>query len=384
MNATLLSWLYQQTRGGAPRSSERMARLMQALDLPHPNKVVLVAGTNGKGTVATTLSAALTSAGYQTGTFVSPHIEQFNERISVNGVLIPDNRVAAGISALQARQDTLQAIEPTFFELTLALALAYFSEEHVQFAVIEAGVGVQHDATNALSNIVASVISSVSLDHTNVLGPTTAHIAADKAHAIKPGITTFSGVTDPALQRVFQDRANEVGGTLVTIAPTAQFAPTKAAPELRLAAATARSLGLAEEYVEHVFAAPRLPARRERFTVAGNRTVILDGAHNEAAAKRLVTELPEQYTLLFAALAKKDGQTLLRTLTPHQGEVFSTAADPFETPPPVPGTTFVANPVAALHAALAAVPAGGTLVVAGSFYLAGAVRATLRELQNFR
>ena len=383
MNTTLLPWLYQQTRGGAPRSSARMAGLITALNLPLPPRVILVAGTNGKGTITTTVSAALVSAGYRTGTFVSPHIEQFNERISVGGVLIPDSRVASGIRWLQAHQAILDRITPTFFELTLALALAYFAEENVEYAVIEAGVGVAHDATNALGNIVASAISTVSLDHTNVLGATVHDIAADKAHAIKAGITTFSGVTDPELVQLFQARADRVSGTLVTLAATGEFAPAAAAPELRLAAALARSLGLAEEHVAKVFTAPRLPARRERFTVAGNRTVILDGAHNEAAARRLVEELPASYTLLFAALAKKDGAGLLNILRPAQGSVFSTAADPFEATQPVPGTTFIAEPVAALHEALAAVPVGGTLVIAGSFYLAGAVRATLRELQNF-
>lgn len=378
MNTELYNWLYSQTRAGAPRSPERMTELLRVLGLEQPENVVLITGTNGKGTIAKALSFALMHAGYRTGVFISPHVERFTERITVNGREVPELTIDYGIMALQHRQPTFAHISPNFFELALAMAVSHFSTELADYAVIEAGVGVQYDATNALTNVVASVISNVSLDHMNVLGATVAEIAADKAHAIKPGVTTFSGVTDPEIEAVFTARAAQVGGTLVTVPPSDS---AEVPHELRIAAAVARHLGLEPEDVQEVYNAPRLPARRERFMLTDDRTAILDGAHNVAAVERLISELPSDYTLLFAALPKKDGAALLERLWPASNTVFSTVADPREPSERYPRTAFFAKPEEALTRALRTVPPGGTLVIAGSFYLAGAVRQTLMKLQ---
>lgn len=378
-------WLFSQTRGGLPRSRSRMASLIAALDLPEPQNVILISGTNGKGTIATSLGHAFTEARVKVGVFTSPHVEKFNERISVNGELISDRDVRKYIAWLQANQVIVRTYSATFFELSLAIALRYFADRGVTHAVIEAGVGVQQDATNALNNFVLSIISNVSLDHTSVFGNSIAAIARDKAFATRRGIPTITGATGEALEIIY-NRAQVVGGQLYMFDEgddSGLFAaPPGTRPEVRLAAAAARLLELPDHAVSAVFSAPPLPARREVFKVGGGTTVVLDGAHNIAAAERLLEELPDSYVLLFAALPKKDVAGLYKLLSKRASTSYLTKASPFEEAWIGADAPFFEDPVRALEFVLANTENGTTVVVAGSFYLAGALRPVLRGLEK--
>ena len=375
-----LEWLFAQTRGGAPRHVARMRALLEKLALPSPPSVVHVVGTNGKGSVSAMLAAAYSAAGRRTGRFISPHVVDFRERIAVNEVWITETEVLDFIRSLPELE-----LAPAFFELTLALALRHFARESVEIAVIEAGVGARRDATRALGNVRAVVITNVGRDHLETLGPSVRDIARDKAEAIRPDVPTLTGASGEALE-VIREVAAARRSPLYTPASPLFDIPSAcppATPTVRqnqaLAAATLRLQGVPETAIRQGLSRA-LPARVERFRVGG-REIILDGAHNPAAAAALLEQLKRPFTLLFGALPKKLGAETLHVLAPHAGDVIITQIG-LEPPPLRAGHTFVADPEAALNEALCR--GGAQLAITGSFYLAGRLRPRLITLANAR
>lgn len=382
-----LEWLFAQTRG-APRDPARMRALIAALGLRAPPSVVHVVGSNGKGSTAAMLAAGLRATGERAGLFVSPHLEEFRERISVNGEPIGAEAVAAALARWRGAPLPLR---PGFFEWTLALALEHFAREGVTTAVVEAGIGAARDATLVLEPVALTVLTSVSLEHQLVLGDTLAAIAQDKAAALRPGVPAVTGAEGEALEVVraaaaergsplyADDGAAPLFGLPEPFAPLARENPSRYR-NARLAAAGLRLLGADEAAVAQAVASPPLPGRREPFAVRG-RTVLLDGAHNPAACAALAASLEPGFTLLFGALGRKQGEASLRALEPKARAVIVTDVSGEPSALAAPGRLHLSDPEAALLAALEATPAGGTLVVTGSFYLAGALRPRLKALQ---
>ena len=383
-----LNWLYAQTRGGRARDPERMRALLKRLELPQPPLSIHVIGTNGKGTVAAALAAALTASGERTGRFLSPHVVDFCERIAVDGRLVSQQEVTAFVEhAASLRLEPA----PAFFEWTLALALSHFAKEQIETAVIEAGVGAKHDATTVLENVRTVVITNVGRDHLDTLGPTPRDIARDKAAAVRPGVRVVTAATGEALAVITQV-AEERGSPLFTEASHPDlftlpktFTPANPLHEqnMRLAAAALRVDGRTDEEailcgLEH---AP-LPGHMERFALRG-RNVILDGAHNPSAARALRGLLAEPYVLVFGSLPKKLGEETLGVLEPRALQTFVTQADAQKsTIKDAPNRRFIEDPVAALEAALDACPLEACIVVTGSLYLAGRVRPYLVAQQE--
>ena len=161
-----------------------------------------IAGTNGKGSVAHMLASVLQAAGYRTGLYTSPHLHDFRERIRVDGEMIPQEKVAAFLDRY-GKEMTERGL--SYFEMTTAMAFHRFSEAGVEVAVVETGLGGRLDATNVLQPIL-SIITNIGLDHSDILGPTVAHIAAEKAGIIKPGspVVSYGGApeADAVLRRV--------------------------------------------------------------------------------------------------------------------------------------------------------------------------------------
>ena len=371
-------WLFAQTRGGAPRSSGRMTRLLERLGLESPPQVIHVVGTNGKGSVSAAVAAGLTAAGRRTGRFISPHVVDFRERIAVDGAWIAEEEVLEFIQGLPRLEPA-----PAFFELTLALALDHFAREQVAVAVIEAGVGAKHDATTALTNISGVVITTIGRDHLDTLGPTLRDIACDKAEAIREGVWAVTGATREGLEVVRQVAAarhsplhvREAGGQLFDLPELPQLTPT-ARHNAQLAAAALRLCGVGEGAIAEGLNA-RLPARAERFWLEG-KEVLLDGAHNPSAAVALLETTRPPFVLLFGALPKKLGAETLSVLEPHAKSVVLTQASPVEASVlQRDGLPFVSEPLEALTLALSQSQAGEQVVVAGSFYLAGSLRPWL-------
>lgn len=163
---------------------------------PHTKfRSVHVTGTNGKGSVSTKIAAGLEFAGHQVGLYTSPHVSSFRERVSINGELISEADVERHLSLVMqlAAQHNIPA---TFFELTTLMAFSYFAQRQVAYAVVEVGIGGRLDATNIISPEL-SVLTSIGLDHTDILGPTIEHITREKSGIIKPSGATVIGPSVP-------------------------------------------------------------------------------------------------------------------------------------------------------------------------------------------
>lgn len=172
---------------------------------PHKTyKTIHVAGTNGKGSVSHLLAAILRQAGYKVGLFTSPHLIDFRERIRVNGKMIPQEYV---VDFVERHRTTFEPLNPSFFELTSTMAFDYFRAEKVDFAVIEVGMGGRLDSTNIITPIL-SIITNISLDHTQFLGDTVEKIAFEKAGIIKPNVPALVGeVYSHSVAKVFSETA---------------------------------------------------------------------------------------------------------------------------------------------------------------------------------
>jgi len=175
-------------------------------------KSIHIAGTNGKGSVAHIIAAALQRSGYKVGLFTSPHLVDFRERIRVNGRMIPRARVALYVKEFKRMKF---AGQPTFFELCSAMAFRYFADVHVDYAIIETGLGGRLDSTNIITPIL-SIITNIALDHTQLLGDTLEQIAAEKAGIIKPGVPVVVGeARDEAVRNVLLKTALQQGSRII-------------------------------------------------------------------------------------------------------------------------------------------------------------------------
>ena len=191
--AALLHKLFQiNLFVGSKLGLTNMQRMLEKLDHPEKKfKSVHVAGTNGKGSTTTKIAKGLEAAGLRVGLYTSPHISCFRERIQINGTLIPESYLEKTLPKL-FDVCTQNSIAATFFELTTALAFCYFADERVDFASIETGLGGRSDATNVIIPE-ASVITSIALEHTDILGDTLEKITIEKAGIAKPGVPLVIG-----------------------------------------------------------------------------------------------------------------------------------------------------------------------------------------------
>jgi len=179
-------------------------RLCSALGDPHLRfKSVHIAGTNGKGSVSHSMAAVMQQSGYKTGLYTSPHLVDFRERIRINGMPVSEQWV---IDFVEKNKRTIEEIEPSFFEITVAMAFQLFAEEKVDIAIIETGLGGRLDSTNIITPLL-SVITNISYDHKDLLGNTLGEIAAEKAGIIKPGVPVVIGEQHPETERVFFEHA---------------------------------------------------------------------------------------------------------------------------------------------------------------------------------
>lgn len=206
-----LSWLFEKlpmfSRLGKaalkPDLGNTLA-LCSALGNPqHQFKSVHIAGTNGKGSTSHALAAVLQQAGYKTGLYTSPHLIDFRERIRINGEMIANDRV---VQFVEEARPVIDAVKPSFFEITVAMAFTAFAREKVDIAIIETGLGGRLDSTNVITPLL-SVITNISFDHRDLLGDTLHQIAAEKAGIIKPLVPVIIGEQQDETERVFFEHA---------------------------------------------------------------------------------------------------------------------------------------------------------------------------------
>jgi dihydrofolate synthase/folylpolyglutamate synthase len=174
-------------------------------------KSIHVGGTNGKGSVSHILAAVCQAAGLKTGLYISPHYKDFRERIKINGQYIPRRQV---VDFVEKNRTTIEKIQPSFFELCVAMAFDHFAREQVDVAVVEVGLGGRLDSTNVITPLL-SIITNISYDHQNMLGDTLPEIAFEKAGIIKPGIPVVIGETHPESAPVFLKKAAETKSEIV-------------------------------------------------------------------------------------------------------------------------------------------------------------------------
>ncbi len=216
--ADTLQYLYSRlplfSRLGAAAIKEDLPHTLElctALGNPERKfRTIHVAGTNGKGSVSHMLAAILQTAGYKTGLYTSPHLHDFRERIKVNGAMIPE---AAVIGFTERIIPEIDKLEPSFFEITVAMAFDHFAAEEVDIAVIETGLGGRLDSTNVISPVL-SVITNIGWDHMNLLGDTLQQIAFEKAGIIKPNTPVVIGESLPETRPVFISTAEEKNAPL--------------------------------------------------------------------------------------------------------------------------------------------------------------------------
>ncbi|MFH1664486.1 MAG: folylpolyglutamate synthase/dihydrofolate synthase family protein [archaeon] len=208
-----INYLFSLQRLGTILGLERISFLLKELGNPQNSfKSIHIAGTNGKGSVSTMLSCILQEYGFKTGLYTSPHMKRFGERIRINSIEIPDKELVFEIKKIKKIVDKKQKkapyFLPTFFEFAVAIAYDYFARKKVDFAVIETGLGGRLDATNVLSPEV-SVITNVSVEHTNYLGDTVEKIAVEKAEIIKPNSTAVTAEKNPSVLKILKAKAEK-------------------------------------------------------------------------------------------------------------------------------------------------------------------------------
>lgn len=191
---------------------ERIVSFCQHLGNPQRNYYTIhVAGTNGKGSVSHMLASILQQAGYRTGLFTSPHLADFRERIRVDGEMMPKQKVVNFVDKHQAK---MKELDLSFFEMTAAMAFDYFDQSDVEVAIIETGLGGRLDATNLITPLL-SVVTNISMEHTEFLGDTLAKIAAEKAGIIKKSVPVVIGEASEEYNHVFEQRAAELNSRVI-------------------------------------------------------------------------------------------------------------------------------------------------------------------------
>ncbi len=270
--------------------------LLEAAGNPHHQFASIhVAGTNGKGSVATLLAAALEARGARVGLYTSPHLVSFRERIRVNGEMIPELAVASWTTALHP---TIESLGATFFEATTAMAFAHFAAMGVDVAVVEVGLGGRLDSTNVITPLV-SVVTHVALDHQKYLGDTIEEITREKAGIAKPGVPFVVGESDPHVAALLAQAARAAGALPCVIVPPDEVYTgplALAGPHQRRNAAVAvaalellpEGLRPTAEQVADAFAHVRMPGRIDR-----RGRWLFDVAHNPDGIRALVTAIEE-------------------------------------------------------------------------------------------
>jgi dihydrofolate synthase/folylpolyglutamate synthase len=213
-----LDYLYAQlpmfSRIGSAAIKKDLTNILELCEaLGHPEKKfksIHIAGTNGKGSTSHMLAAVFQHSGYKTGLYTSPHLVDFRERIRINGQEITEDFVVRFVAQ---HREAIEAIQPSFFEITVAMAFAAFAAEEVDIAVIETGLGGRLDSTNVIMPEL-SLITNISYDHTDMLGNTLPAIAREKAGIIKPGVPVIIGESDDETDRVFFEVATNAGSTI--------------------------------------------------------------------------------------------------------------------------------------------------------------------------
>ncbi|MGA7356784.1 MAG: Mur ligase family protein [Candidatus Cybelea sp.] len=301
--AYLLSTIDETVSRRTSYKLDRMRAFLQELGDPHrAYPTIHIGGTSGKSSTATMIAAALQAAGSRTGLHTKPHLRSMTERARIDGKPILPQRFAALLENMMPaiERTTAQHGRPTYYETLLALAFAYFAQEHVDIAVIEVGLGGRLDGTNVILPLVAA-ITSIGFDHTEVLGSTLEAIAFEKAGIAKPGVPLVLAAVPPIAAAVIERYAAEVGAPVVHVRVRDDvplpvlgiFQRANAATAITVLEQLAAGLRPSRDAIARGFAALAIPGRME--LISGKPAVLFDVAHNVEKATSLVASLRERF-----------------------------------------------------------------------------------------
>lgn len=341
---------------------ERMRDFMHALGDPQEKlRYVHIAGTNGKGSACIMTQSILTAAGFRTGLYISPHLDQFNERLSIDGQMISDADLRRLAARVRAAAETLGE-EPTDFEMITAMAFCWFEDQRCDLVVLEVGMGGRLDATNVISFPEVCAIMHIGLDHTEFLGDTVEKVAAEKAGILKPGADCVLYHQLPGVMEVVQKRFADVNpdaaARLVTTDPAAFTARARSIdgqvfdyrnrPELRIQllgnyqmenamavldiidCLQRRGFGISEDAIRAGLARASWPGRFE--LLSRTPLLIVDGAHNPNGVEALVDTIrayfPDQkINFVMGVMKDKDYHTMLRLIAPYAARFITELPD---------------------------------------------------------
>jgi dihydrofolate synthase/folylpolyglutamate synthase len=395
---------------------DRIRAVLDALGRPQNRcRFVHVAGTNGKGSTCAMIESGLRAAGLRTGLFTSPHLAQPTERIRIDGEPVDAGRFAAAFERVHgAVESLLEAgaidMHTTYFETVTAMALAIFAEERTDKVVLEVGMGGRLDATNVVRPELC-VIAPIDFDHEAFLGRSLESIAGEKAGILKPGVPAVFARQRPEVAPVLDARAEEVGAPVArtagwqirnlelhpagsrfevgppTLAIDCPLAGEHQVENAVTAALALRSLGIADSSIQFGIAHARWPGRLER--VSEKPEIILDGAHNPAAARALAAYIERFYKdrrvrLIYGAMRDKAVAEVGGILFPHAQELILTAPRQSRAIAPEALRGVVDHPNVRLAAHIEdalRMPAGDAVTfITGSLFLVAEARAILAPL----
>ena len=396
---------------------DRIAHMLRAVGNPHlGTKFLHIAGTRGKGSTAAITASILTSAGYRTGLYTSPHLQCFRERIRIDGEMISETELASLVEETQPIVQEMSGSEigaPSFFDVYTFLALVHFARKKVDFAILEPGLGGRLDATNVVTPI-ACAITRIGIDHSEELGNTLAQIAGEKAGIIKPGVPVVSSPQPVEAMMVLERVCRERGCRLVAAPKVDVLRTDEYGQRLRVqvggeklnlecpllgahqAENVAVAIGLTgllgqqgvsvcwEAIVEGVRSV-RWPGRFQ--IVRRNPHVILDGAHDETGAKALVATMQSLFPnrrviMVFGMVRGHDVEAVAHELAPLADKVYITAASSPRAVDPSVIQQFVSGgivtPVArAVEEALREAGEEDIVLITGSLYVVGEAMTAL-------
>ena len=337
---------------------ERINALLDEMGHPEQTlKFVHVTGTNGKGSTCAMIASVLRKAGYRTGLYTSPYITRFNERMQINGEMIPDEELCAITAEIKPLADRIFE-QPTEFEMVTAIAFAWFARRQCDIVVCEVGMGGEFDATNVIGAPEAAVLCNIGLDHTEVLGGTLEKIAATKSGIIKSGCDAVLYRSTPGVEAVVEQRCSEVGAALHKVdfaglhlrsrslegqifdfgGLTGLHLPLLGEHQLHNAAVALTTLSvlqkrgwkITEDDIRQGFACVVWPGR---FQIIGREPLFLiDGGHNpqciQALAQNITDYLPDRpLTILTGVLGDKDYHCMYRSVADHAAEFITVTPD---------------------------------------------------------
>ena len=322
--------LVSLSRFGSKPGLARITRLLAALENPQKNfKCILIGGTNGKGSTAAMLAGILSGAGYRAGSYFSPSVFSFRERIQIDGKWISKKDFSSTLHEVFPILPSMRDDPPTFFEVMTAMAVLHFSRSHADYAVLEVGLGGRYDATNIVEPEL-SVITSIGLEHTGVLGRTTKKIAREKAGIMRAGKPLVCAVKDAAALGEIKKISRRLHSPLFLAGEKSAVRrcrraglPSFQLSNLAAAAIAARLLGVREPVIRRSLASFVMPARWQE--ISSKPRVVIDCCHNPSAAKAIQPDLARDFAphpssprvLLFSSMTDKDYSQVLALLAPH-------------------------------------------------------------------